>query len=67
MQCPKKISGLSNINMIACGNRFCFAVGDGQVYGWGLNNYGQVTGTLKGQQPKFIPSPLIIRNMFAGS
>ena len=40
---PKRIPGLSNIKTIACGGQYNLALnGEGQVYGWGLNFFGQM-------------------------
>lgn len=40
---PRQVSGLREIIMIAAGNRFAYALeSDGTVWGWGLNNYGQL-------------------------
>jgi len=57
--------GLPQITYIACGAYHSFAIdAKGQVYAWGLNNFGQtgiVTGA--GEDDAFIEKPAVVENL----
>lgn len=56
---PAKITSLADIRHVACGFFNSFAITtDGKVYGWGLNNYGQLSLPDEGPfyEPTFLES-----------
>ncbi|KAK0673991.1 regulator of chromosome condensation 1/beta-lactamase-inhibitor protein II [Cercophora samala] len=64
---PRKIK-LKNIVDIATGPDHCFAVGkDGEVWGWGLDNYGQTGVSWKGEGGGcwglFVEEPTRVKNL----